>query len=132
MSTYLFVKAILEDEPIRVFNRGDMRRDFTFVDDIVDGVMAVAFSSPPEGGALYKLYNIGNHRSESLMRFIQLIEESLGRKARIILEPMQTGDVKETFADIEAIRRDYGFEPRTSIEEGIPKFVRWYREFYGK
>jgi UDP-glucuronate 4-epimerase len=66
------------------------------------------------------------------MRFIQLIEESLGRKARIILEPMQTGDVKETFADIEAIRRDYGFEPRTSIEEGIPKFVRWYREFYGK
>ena len=130
MSAFLFVKAILAGEPIHVFNGADMRRDFTFIDDIVKGVVAVV-DGPPNGlDVPYRLYNIGNHRSESLMRFIGLIEQALGRKAEIIFEPMQPGDVKETFADIEAIRRDFGFEPSTTIDEGVPRFVAWYREHY--
>ncbi len=130
MSAFLFVKAILAGEPIHVFNGGDMRRDFTFIDDIVKGVVAVADGPPCGPGVPYRLYNIGNNRSESLMRFIGLIEETLGRKAEIIFEPMQPGDVKETFADIDAIRRDFGFEPSTSIDEGVPQFVAWYRDHY--
>ena len=132
MSAFLFVKAILAGQPIQVFNQGDMRRDFTFIDDIVSGVLAVADAPPvatPDGPP-YRVYNIGNHRSEPLTRFISVIEQTLGRKAEIILAPMQPGDVKETFADIEAIRRDHGFEPKTSIDEGIPRFVEWYRNFY--
>jgi UDP-glucuronate 4-epimerase len=131
MSAFLFVKAILAGKPINVFNNGDMRRDFTYIDDIVGGVVAVSDHTPSGDGPPYRVYNIGNHRSEPLMRMIGLIEESLGKKAEIIFEPMQPGDVKETFADIEALRRDVGFEPSTSIDEGIPRFVRWYREFYG-
>lgn len=130
MSAFLFVKAILSGQPIHVFNGGDMRRDFTFIDDIVSGVVAVADGAPKGEGAPYRLYNIGNHRSEPLMRFIGVIEQALGRKAEIILEPMQPGDVKETFADISAIERDFGFSPTTSIEVGIPKFVEWYRSYY--
>jgi len=132
MSAFLFVKAILAGQPIQVFNQGDMRRDFTFIDDIVSGVLAVADAPPvatPDCPP-YRVYNIGNHRSEPLTRFISVIEQTLGRKAEIILAPMQPGDVKETFADIEAIRRDHGFEPKTSIDEGIPRFVEWYRNFY--
>ena len=132
MSAFLFVKAILAGKPISVFNNGDMRRDFTYVDDIVSGVVAVSDHVPSGDGPPYRVYNIGNHRSEPLMRMIGLIEESLGKKAEIVFEPMQPGDVKETFADIEALRRDVGFEPSTAIDEGIPKFVRWYREFYGE
>lgn len=131
MSAFLFVKAILEGKPIRVFNNGDMRRDFTYVDDIVSGVIAVADRPPSTAdGPPYSLYNIGNHRSEPIMRFISVIESCLGRKAEIVFEPMQAGDVKETFADIEAIRRDIGYKPTTSIDEGIPRFVEWYRKFY--
>jgi len=129
MSAFLFAKAILEDKPIHVFNHGDMRRDFTYIDDIVSGLLAVA-GSPPSGEKPYRVYNIGNHRSESLTHFIELIEQSCGKKAEIIFEPMQPGDVKETFADISAIQRDHGFEPTTSIDVGIPKFVEWYRSFY--
>jgi UDP-glucuronate 4-epimerase len=131
MSAFLFVKAILAGKPISVFNHGDMRRDFTYIDDIVTGVVAVSDHIPSGDGPPYRVYNIGNHRSEPLMRMISIIEESLGKKAEIVFEPMQPGDVKETFADIEALRRDVGFEPSTAIDEGIPRFVRWYREFYG-
>ncbi|PKU22181.1 NAD-dependent epimerase/dehydratase family protein [Telmatospirillum siberiense] len=130
MSAFLFVKAILAGQPIHVFNGGDMRRDFTFIDDIVSGVVAVADGAPSGEGTPYRLYNIGNHRSEPLMRFIGIIEQALGKKAEIILEPMQPGDVKETFADISAIQRDFGFSPATGIEEGIPKFVEWYRSYH--
>lgn len=129
MSAFLFTKAILEDKPIHVFNNGDMRRDFTFVDDIVSGVIA-ATNSPPSGELPYRVYNIGNNRTETLGHFIELIEDACGKKAEIIYEPMQPGDVKETYADIEAIRLDHGFEPTTSIDVGIPKFVEWYRSFY--
>lgn len=130
MSVFLFVKAILEGKPIRVFNHGDMRRDFTYIDDVVNCVIALAADAPSTEAVPYRIYNIGNHRSESLMRFISVIENALGKKAEIVFEPMQTGDVKETLADIDAIRRDYGFEPEISIDEGVPRFVEWYRDFY--
>ncbi len=130
MAAFLFVKAILAGQPITVFNHGDMRRDFTFVDDIVDGVVAVADKQPSGPGVPAKVYNIGNHRSEPLTRFIALIEDALGMKAQIDYEPMQPGDVKETFADVQPLIDDFGFRPKTSIDEGIPQFVKWYREFY--
>jgi UDP-glucuronate 4-epimerase len=129
MSAFLFVKAILEGRPIDVFNNGDMRRDFTFIDDIVSGVVAV-IDGAPTGTPPYKVYNIGNHRSEPLMRFIGVIEQSLGKKAEINFMPMQAGDVKETYADITAIQEDFGFQPATGIDQGIPRFVEWYRGHY--
>ncbi len=131
MSAFLFTDAILAGRPIRVFNNGDMRRDFTFIDDIINGVVAVADSTPAAGSPA-KVYNIGNHRSEPLMRFINVVEEALGKKAEIILEPMQPGDVKETYADIDAIRNDLGYEPSTPIDVGVPKFVEWFRGYYGR
>lgn len=131
MSAFLFVKAILDGKPIKVFNHGDMRRDFTYIDDIVSGVLGVTCKPPTESETPYKIYNIGNHRSEPLTRFISVIENALGMKATMDFEPMQAGDVKETFADIDAIRQDVGYEPTTSIDEGVPRFVRWYRDFYG-
>jgi UDP-glucuronate 4-epimerase len=130
MAAFLFVRAILAGQPITVFNHGDMRRDFTFVDDIVQGVVAVADKQPAGPGVPARVYNIGNHRSEPLTRFISLIEESLGMKAQIIYEPMQAGDVKETFADIQPLIDEIGFQPKTAIDEGIPQFVKWYREYY--
>jgi len=129
MSPFLFVKAILEGKPLRVFNHGNMRRDFTYIDDIVSGVLAVT-DHGQSGDVRYNLYNIGNHQSEPLLRFIEVIETAVGKKAEKIMEPMQPGDVPETFADISSIRADVGFEPRIGIEEGIPRFVRWYRDFY--
>jgi UDP-glucuronate 4-epimerase len=130
MSAFLFTKAILAGEPIQVFNNGDMRRDFTFIDDIVTGVVSIIDGPPSGPGAPYRLYNIGNHRSEPLMRFIGLIEQSLGKKAEIEFLPMQPGDVKETYADIEAIQQDFGFQPATTIDSGIPRFIDWYREYH--
>ncbi len=130
MAAFLFVEAMLKGEPIKVFNNGDMRRDFTFVDDIVDGILKVTARAPDGPGAPARVYNIGNHRSEPLTRFISIIEETLGIKAKLLYEPMQPGDVKETFADIQPLQDEMGFDPKTSIDEGIPKFVRWYREFY--
>jgi UDP-glucuronate 4-epimerase len=132
MSPYIFTRAIFEGEPIRVFNQGDMRRDFTYIDDIVAGVLA-ALDRPPEGdqGPPHRLYNLGNNRSEDLMHFIAVIEAACGREAVKIFEGMQPGDVKETYADIEASRRDLGFEPRTTIDEGLPRFVEWYRAYHG-
>ena len=133
MAAFIFTRKILAGEPIEVFNNGDMRRDFTFIDDIVNGVIG-CLDGPAEsanGKMPHRVYNIGNHRSEKLMDFIGVLEEALGRKAEIDFQPMQPGDVKETYADIEATRRDFGFEPKTPISEGIPRFIDWYREFYG-
>jgi UDP-glucuronate 4-epimerase len=132
MSAYLFTKAILAGEPIPVFNNGNMRRDFTYIDDIVAGVLA-ALDRPPaadRGEPPHRLYNLGNHRSEPLMRFIEVIERACGRKAAIDFKPMQPGDVAETYADIEDSRRDLGFLPRTTIDEGVPRFVSWFRDYH--
>jgi UDP-glucuronate 4-epimerase len=133
MSAYLFTKAILAGEPIPVFNNGHMRRDFTYIDDIVAGVISALDRPPPADGrdAPHRLYNLGNHRSEPLMRFIEVIERACGRKATIDLKPMQPGDVRATYADIEASRKDLGFVPHTSIDEGIPRFVSWFRDYHG-
>ncbi len=133
MAAYIFTKAIFEDRPIEVFNKGEMRRDFTYIDDIVQGVVA-ALDRPPAAdapGGPHALYNLGNHKSEDLMRFIGIIEQACGREAVKQLKEMQPGDVKETYADIEASRRDLGFEPRVSIDEGLSRFVAWYRDYHG-
>ena len=133
MALYIFTKKILAGEPIPVFNNGDMYRDFTYIDDIVAGVVG-CLDKPPvdDGGAPpARVYNIGNHSTQSLMEYIGLLEKELGRKAEIDFLPMQAGDVRETYADIEATTRDFGFEPKTSIDEGIPRFVEWYRKYHG-
>lgn len=135
MAAFIFIRKMLAGEPIPVFNMGEMKRDFTYIDDIVAGVLA-CLDRPPSAGAdnderPHAIYNIGNNRSEDLMHFIALIEDALGIKAEIDFQPMQPGDVKETYADIEATRRDFGFEPTTTIEEGLPKLVAWYRDYYG-
>ncbi len=131
--TYLFVKGILAGDPITVFNHGDMRRNFTYVDDIVEGVLAIAAGQPqPATGAVpAMIYNVGNNRSEPLTRYLEIIEEALGKQAKIVYAPMQAGDIKETLADIQPLIDDFGFQPRTSIEEGVPRFVSWYREYHG-
>lgn len=138
MAIWLFTKAILAGEPIDVFGGGEMRRDFTYIDDIVAGVVACLDHPPPDDGAIksggstasHRLYNIGNNRSEELDAVIGLIEQACGRKAERRLLPMQPGDVRDTFADISAIQRDLGFQPRTTIAEGIPRFVDWYRDYH--
>jgi UDP-glucuronate 4-epimerase len=129
MAAFLFARAILAGEPIRVFNHGEMWRDFTYIDDIVAGVVA-ALERPPEGTPPHALYNLGNHRAEKLTDFIAILKEALGRKSKLSLEPMQPGDVAHTFADIEASQRDLGFAPTTPISVGLPKFVEWYRGYY--
>lgn len=130
MAAFIFTRKILAGEPIQVFNDGDMRRDFTYIDDIVAGVLGCLDRPPEAGRAPGRLYNIGNNISEPLMRFISILEEALGRKAEINFQPMQAGDVKETCADIDDTRRDFGFEPKTTIDEGLPLFVRWYEEYH--
>jgi len=130
MAAFIFTKAIIAGEPIKVFNRGEMWRDFTYIDDIVNGVMRV-LDRPATGVPPHKVYNLGNHRSEKLTDFIAEIEQALQRKAKITLEPMQPGDVARTYADIDASRRDLGFEPATPISAGIPKFIAWYKDYYG-
>jgi UDP-glucuronate 4-epimerase len=129
MAAFLFARAILAGEPIRVFNHGEMWRDFTYIDDIVAGVVA-ALERPPASTPPHALYNLGNHRAEKLTDFIAVLERALGRKAELRLEPMQPGDVARTFADIEASQRDLGFAPATPISVGLPKFVEWYRGYY--
>jgi len=134
MSAWLFTDAILSGRPIRLFNHGRMRRDFTFIDDIVAGVLA-ALDRPPQADAEnrpHRVYNLGNHRSEDLMHFVEVIEEACGRQAEKTFDEMQPGDVPATYADIEASRRDLGFEPSTPIEVGIPKFVDWFRGYNGR
>jgi UDP-glucuronate 4-epimerase len=130
MAAFIFARAIIAGEPIQVFNRGEMWRDFTYIDDIVNGVVRV-LDRPATGTPPHKIYNLGNHRSEKLTDFIAGIESALQRKAIITLEPMQPGDVARTYADIDASRRDLGFEPATPISAGIPKFIAWYKDYYG-
>jgi UDP-glucuronate 4-epimerase len=133
MAYYSFTEAILRGTPIRVFNHGDMKRDFTYIDDVTAGVLA-AVDQPaeaPVGAAPHRIYNIGNHRAEALMDFIAVIEKAVGQKAELQMAEMQPGDVKETFADITAISRDLGFVPKTPIDLGLPKFVKWFRDYHG-
>ena len=134
MAYFSFTQKILAGDPIPVFNNGDMGRDFTYIDDIVAGIIGCMDSPPVDGGTETppcRVYNIGNNKSESLMDFIHTLEEALGKKAEIDFKPMQPGDVKETFANIDATTRDFGFQPTTPIAEGIPAFVAWYRDYYG-
>jgi UDP-glucuronate 4-epimerase len=138
MAMWLFTKAIFSGEVIDVFGEGNMRRDFTYIDDIVTGIVACHDNPPADDGeekaggsrSPHRLYNIGNNRSEELTRMIALLEKACGREAQKRLMPMQAGDVRDTYADISAIRRDLGFEPSTTIDEGIPRFVDWYRSYH--
>lgn len=130
MAPMLFTKAILGGQPIQVFNHGEMWRDFTYIDDIVSGVIA-ALDRPATGTPPHALYNLGNHKPEKLIDFIAEIEKATGKKAVMEMAPMQPGDVPTTYADINASTRDLGFVPTTPISVGIPKFVNWYRDFYG-
>jgi UDP-glucuronate 4-epimerase len=144
MAMYLFTRAILAGEPIQVFNEGRMRRDFTYIDDIVEGIVALsekpatpnpawsgADPDPGTSAAPYRVYNIGNNEPVELMRMIALLEEALGRKAETILLPMQPGDVPATYADIEDLSRATGFRPATPLKLGIERFVAWYRSYHG-
>ena len=139
MAMWLFTEAIFENRPINVFGEGQMRRDFTYIDDIVAGIVACLDNPPADdgtpkaGGSIspHRLYNIGNNRSEELGKMISLIEKACGRPAERNLLPMQPGDVRDTFADISAIQRDLGFAPTTKIDIGVPKFIEWYRAYHG-
>ena len=130
MAAYLFTRAILAGEPIKVFNEGRMARDFTYIDDIVAGTIA-AHDRAPAGQVPHRVYNLGNHRPEKLLDFIAVLERALGCAATKVLLPLQPGDVPESFADIEASRRDLGFEPKTTTEEGLTRFVEWYKWYHG-
>lgn len=132
MAVFLFTKAIVNDQPIQVFNYGKMKRDFTYIDDIIHGIMG-ALNSPPSQNTSqppHKIYNLGNNKSEKLIDFIKLIEESLGKKALLEMLPLQAGDVPESLADISAAEQDLNYSPTTPIAQGIPKFIKWYKEYY--
>jgi UDP-glucuronate 4-epimerase len=140
MAMWLFTEAVLEGRPVRLFNSGRMRRDFTYVDDIVRGVLLTLDRPPAADGrekpggshAAHAIYNIGNHRSVEIGEVIALIEQATGRTADIVHAPLQAGDMIDTFADISDLARDTGFAPRTPIEEGVPRFVDWYRRWTGR
>jgi UDP-glucuronate 4-epimerase len=135
MAIFLFTRAILEGKPIGVFNHGKMQRDFTYIDDIVEGVLMVA-DRPPSGGqgvpnsAPYRLYNIGNHQPVELMKLIEILEKCLGKTALKHMLPMQPGDVPSTFADVDDLMHATGFRPATPIETGVERFIRWYQSYY--
>ena len=132
MALFVFTRRILAGDPIDVFNHGHHRRDFTYIDDIAEGVLRVLDAPPkPNDGAPYRLYNIGAGKPVELLRFIELIEENLGRRARKNLLPLQAGDVAETHADVTALQRDFGYCPQTPVETGIARFLAWYRDYYG-
>ena len=144
MALFLFTRAILEDKPIKVFNHGKMQRDFTYIDDIIEGVVRVMGRLPqansawsgdaPDPGtsaAPYKVYNIGNNNPVELTKFIEVIEDILGKKAKKELMDIQPGDVAATYADVDDLMKDVGFKPATPIEDGIACFVDWFQEFYG-
>ena len=145
MALFIFTKAILEGKPIEVYNNGRMARDFTYVDDIVEGVIRTLDHpatpnqtwsgdrpDPGTSSAPARIYNIGNHQPVELLRFIEVLEQAIGKQAKKKLLPIQPGDVPATYADIEDLSRDVGFKPVTPIEVGIPRFIEWYREFYKK
>lgn len=144
MALWIFTEAILSGKPIQVFNEGKMRRDFTYIDDIVEGVIRTAdhtatpnpkwtsaHPDPATSFAPYRVYNIGNNQPVELMRLIEVLERNLGQTAVKEMLPMQPGDVPATFADVDDLIADVGFQPRTSIDEGVEKFVKWYREYHG-
>ena len=144
MALFLFTRAILEDKPIKVFNHGKMQRDFTYIDDIIEGVVRVMGRLPqanpqwsgdePDPGtsaAPYKVYNIGNNNPVELTKFIEVIEDVLGKKAKKELMDIQPGDVAATYADVDDLMKDVGFKPATPIEVGVAGFVKWFRDFYG-
>ena len=143
MALFLFTRAILAGDPIQVFNHGRMQRDFTYIDDIIEGVVRIMKKRPepnpswsgdaPDPGtsyAPYRIYNIGNNNPENLMRFIAVLEKALGREAQKIFLDMQAGDVPSTYADIDDLYNAVGFKPRTGIEEGISRFIEWYKSYY--
>lgn len=143
MALFLFTKAIIEGRPIEVFNYGKMRRDFTYIDDIIEGVVRVMGKIPrgdsgwsgksPDPGtsyAPYRIYNIGNNNPLELLHFIEVLEGALDKQAQMNLLPIQAGDVPETYADVDDLMADVGFKPGTSIEHGVGKFVTWYRHYY--
>lgn len=143
MAMHKFTEAILARRPIQVFNHGKLRRDFTYIDDVVEGVVRVldrpakanpdwqgASPDPSSSNSPYRLYNIGNNNSVELDYFIRLLEEQLQIKAEIELLPLQSGDMPVTYADVDDFQRDFGFKPATPIETGIDRFVRWYRSYY--
>jgi UDP-glucuronate 4-epimerase len=143
MALFLFTKAILAEQPIDVFNAGKMQRDFTYIDDIVEGVIRVLDKipepnitwsgdapDPASSNAPYKIYNIGNNQPIELMRFIEVLEDCLGRKAEKNILPLQAGDVPVTYADVDDLVKDVGFKPSTPIEVGIERFIAWYRSYY--
>lgn len=132
MAYYKFTQKILAGEPIQLYNRGDMYRDFTYIDDIVRGVENILCNPPEENakGAFYKLYNIGNNKPVKLMDYVAALEKCLGREAKKEYLPMQPGDVYQTYADVTDLMRDYDFKPETPIEEGLAKFVEWYQNYY--
>ena len=135
MAPMLFANAILKGEPIKVFNNGEMERDFTYVDDIVSGVIKVLDKHVPSttlsDGIPYNVYNIGNNAPVKLMDFISTLEKALGRKAEKIMMPMQPGDVRRTYADVSELIHDHDFKPSTSIEDGVQKFALWFKNYYG-
>lgn len=144
MALFLFTKGILEGAPIKVFNQGQMVRDFTYIDDIVEGIVRVidkpaapapdwsaADPDPATSNAPFRLYNIGNNQPVELMHYIRVLEQCLGRKARIEMLPLQPGDVPSTVADVSDLEHDMGFKPSTSVETGIGRFVAWYLEYFG-
>ena len=130
MSPILFANAIAQSEPIKVFNNGDMERDFTYIDDIVAGVATIIEKPVTEFRPMYKIYNIGNNNSVKLMDFIATIEKYMGKEAKKEMYPMQMGDVQRTWADVSELIKDYNYKPSTSIEEGIKQFITWYKEYY--
>jgi UDP-glucuronate 4-epimerase len=132
MATFLFTEAILANKPIKVFNYGNMKRDFTYVEDIVEGVYKVLKNSPNKRNEKvpYALYNIGNSKPIDLLEFIKILESKLGKEAKKEMLPLQDGDVHETYADVSALQNDFGYKPNTNIEAGIEQFVNWYKEHY--
>ncbi len=131
MAYWTFTRDIIEGRPIKVFNNGDLERDFTWIGDIVSGVVAAAMTAPSTPQPLHRVYNIGNNRPVRLGRFIEIIEGAVGKRAERIMLPMQPGDVHATCANIDALARDHGYAPTTTLEEGIPRFVAWYRGWTG-
>lgn len=132
MAYFKFAKKIMAGEPIQIYNNGDMRRDFTYVDDIVTGICNILCNPPAadENEAFYKIYNIGNNQPEKLMDYIATLEKCLGKEAKKEFLPMQPGDVYETYADVSELMKDFGFKPSTTIEEGLSKFAEWFLAYY--
>jgi UDP-glucuronate 4-epimerase len=130
MAYWSFTKNIIERKPIRVFNDGEMWRDFTYIDDIVKGTVAALDAPPATGADRHRVYNIGNNQPEKLSRFIAILEEIIGIKAIQQMAPMQPGDVVRTYADTTAIERDFGFKPDTPLETGLEAFVSWYKDYF--